>query len=134
MAAASALTESGFGVTLICATAEAVDAEDAGGEALAAMLGVAPPFSWPPEFNDAATRAWMRRMLTEPGAEPGYGNWYIVAGGRLVGNGGYKGPPDAAGEVEIGYSIIPEEHRRGYASGAVNLLVQRAFRDPRVIG
>lgn len=127
------LTETGFGVTLIAATTMTLDAEDSGGEGLAAALGLAAPVSWPPEFNDANTRQWMRRMLAEHAGEPGYGSWYVVADGRPVGTAGYKGPPDAAGEVEVGYSIIAEAQRRGHASGAVELLVQRAFRDPRVV-
>lgn len=43
----------------------------------------------------------------------------------VVGFGGYKGPP-ADGEVEIGYSIAPEYQRRGYATTAARILVDRA--------
>jgi RimJ/RimL family protein N-acetyltransferase len=50
----------------------------------------------------------------------------------LVGAGGFKGAPDARGEVELGYGIVPEYQRRGYATEAVRGLSEFAFRDPRV--
>jgi len=45
----------------------------------------------------------------------------------LVGAGGYFGPPDAEGTVEIGYSVLPEWQRRGYASEMVQALLDHAF-------
>jgi RimJ/RimL family protein N-acetyltransferase len=50
----------------------------------------------------------------------------------LVGAGGFKGPPDADGLVEIGYSIVPERQRRGYATEATRGLLSFAFADARV--
>jgi len=35
--------------------------------------------------------------------------------------------------VEIGYAIVAEHQRRGYATEAVEALVARAFEDPRVV-
>jgi ribosomal-protein-alanine N-acetyltransferase len=119
-------------VAIIAATLESLDAEERGGADAATVLGVAAPATWPPEFNDANTREWMRGMIRQHPDEPGFGSWYIVGDGRLVGTAGYKGPPDAAGEVEIGYSIIESEQRKGYGAGAIRLLVDRAFHDPRV--
>jgi RimJ/RimL family protein N-acetyltransferase len=43
----------------------------------------------------------------------------------VVGFGGYKGPP-AGGEVEIGYSIAPSHQRRGHATAAAQLLIDKA--------
>ena len=40
--------------------------------------------------------------------------------------------PDANGGVEIGYSIVPERRRRGYAREAVDGWLAHAFADPRV--
>jgi ribosomal-protein-alanine N-acetyltransferase len=45
----------------------------------------------------------------------------------LVGSGGYFGPPDREGVVEIGYSVLPEWQRRGYATEIVNSLVSHDF-------
>ena len=49
-----------------------------------------------------------------------------------VGTVGYKGPPSADGTVEVGYGILPEYQRRGYASEAVRALLARAFAVPAV--
>ena len=76
--------------------------------------------------------AWVRRLIEQYPDEAGYNTWFIVGDGMLCGTAGYKGPPDAEGSVEVGYSVIPEARRRGFASGAVALLVARAFADPRV--
>ena len=130
--AVSMLEERGPAVRLICATPDMLDAEEAGGPAIAARLGVKAPVSWPPEHNDPATRDWMRGLLAEHSDEPGYVCWYIIAQNRLVGVCGFKGPPSLWGEVEIGYSVVEAEHRQGYGLEAAGLLVARAFRDPRV--
>ena len=50
----------------------------------------------------------------------------------VVGAGGYKGKPDAAGSVEVGYSVLPEYRRQGLATEAVAGLVANAFNDARV--
>lgn len=126
------LSETQGDVTIIATTPALLDAEDRSGEALAAALEVLPPPSWPPLYNGPETRAWIRKLLADHPEDPGFGSWYVIGNGRLVGTAGYKGPPDDAGTVEIGYSIVEPEQRRGYASAAVNLLVARAFRDPRV--
>ena len=115
---------------------ESLDAEERSEAAISALLGVAPPAHWPPPFNDAAVRRWFRGQLqADPLLAPWLG-YYIVSAvaGRdtLVGMAGFKGPPDAAGTVEIGYSLVDAYHRRGIGSAAVGLLVQKAFADPRV--
>ena len=119
------------GVRLIPTTIDRLNAEDTSGAALAASLGVATPASWPPLDNDADTREWMRRQLLADAQSLSWLGWYIIATlegvPTLAGTAGYKGPPDAGGEVEIGYSVVPEYHRRGIASAAVRLLCDRAF-------
>jgi RimJ/RimL family protein N-acetyltransferase len=54
-------------------------------------------------------------------------------GGRtLVGSGGYAGPPAPDGSIEIGYGIVPDHQRRGYASEAVRGFVRHAFARPEI--
>lgn len=125
------IIERGGNVTIVAANLFLLDAAVRGDE-LAAAIGATPPASWPPEHNDAAMFAWVGRLLKKHPDEPGYNTWFIVGDGMLCGTAGYKGPPSDDGSVEIGYSVIPQAQRRGFASGAVGLLVVRAFRDPRV--
>ena len=66
--------------------------------------------------------------------------WYPVlraessaAGVRTaVGICGFKGEPQADGTCEIGYGVLPEFRRSGYASEAVRALIGRAFSHPQV--
>ncbi|MEU4445310.1 GNAT family protein [Actinosynnema sp. NPDC050801] len=55
-----------------------------------------------------------------------------VDGDVVVGHAGFHGPPDAAGMVEIGYSVDPAFRRRGYARAALVELLRRAAADPGV--
>ncbi|MGZ6144296.1 MAG: GNAT family N-acetyltransferase [Myxococcales bacterium] len=58
---------------------------------------------------------------------------FVLDGPSVVcGMGGFKGPPGAAGVVEIGYSIAPPLRGRGLATLAAQELVRIAFADPRV--
>lgn len=50
---------------------------------------------------------------------------------RVIGVGGFKGPPDEQGEVEIGYAVTPSFQRRGVATETVRGLGARAWADPR---
>jgi len=106
-------------------------------EALTVHLGAEVPASWPPEHVDAAA---IRYILDRIQQAPGHAPWwlYFVVGrkgsaeGAVVGTAGFKGPPDTEGTVEIGYSIVEEHRRRGYASEAVRGLLDHAFGTPGV--
>ena len=52
--------------------------------------------------------------------------------GRVIGDVGFLGPPDATGAVSIGGAIAPEERRRGYATEAFKALVEWAQEQPGV--
>ncbi|HWF78798.1 MAG TPA: GNAT family N-acetyltransferase [Caulobacteraceae bacterium] len=72
---------------------------------------------------------WVRRTLPKLG---GYGSWLMVDDGEVVGLGGYKWAPSAAGEVEIGYGVAPARRRRGYAGQASRLMLEAARADARL--
>ncbi|MFD1018046.1 GNAT family N-acetyltransferase [Thalassobacillus hwangdonensis] len=61
----------------------------------------------------------------------GFGPWFIIDKHhqRIIGDIGFKGRPDQEGAVEIGYCIVPEERGAGYASEAVEYIVQWAFQN-----
>src|SRR5439155_234589 len=53
-------------------------------------------------------------------------------GGVIIGNAGFKGPPDQGGMVEIAYGIVPAFEGRGFATEAATALVAFAFASERV--
>lgn len=55
-----------------------------------------------------------------------------LADGRAIGDAGFHGAPNAGGEVEIGYALVPEARGAGLATEAVELLVGWALSQPGV--
>jgi RimJ/RimL family protein N-acetyltransferase len=72
---------------------------------------------------------WLRRVQRERGDG---GGWILVMDGEVVGLCGHKGPPNAAGEAEIGYAVAPAHRRKSYATRAVALALAAAGDDPRI--
>ena len=121
-------------LTLIPSTLAHVRTELEAPDQLATLLGAVVSADWPTGEYDRDAMEFFRARLEEGGeAVEGWYGWYAVRevdeeGPRaLVGAGGYFGPPDTLGTVEVGYSILPEWQRRGYASEMVELLVKHAF-------
>lgn len=46
--------------------------------------------------------------------------------GTVIGDIGFHGPPDDQGALEIGYSVVPDRRRLGYATEAVLAMVEWA--------
>jgi len=114
---------------LVAATPELIRKDIEGHAALGEALAASVPASWPPDLY--GSRA-MHYALTQLGeiSERGWWFWYLMTAGRnpeLVGICGFKGRPDESGSVEIGYSILAEHRRQGYATEAVARLVGWAF-------
>jgi ribosomal-protein-alanine N-acetyltransferase len=85
--------------------------------------------AWPlPELLDVLPM----QAATTPDQER-FGIWLIVEGDTrtVVGDIGFHGPPDG-GRLEIGFSVIPERRRRGYAAEAAGAIVEWAMRQPEV--
>jgi [ribosomal protein S5]-alanine N-acetyltransferase len=106
---------------------------------LSALLGVEVPQSWPPGQYDRDAMEFFKDQLEKGGVgAAGWYGWYALrrAGnegpGILIGCGGYFGPPDEDGVVEVGFSVIPELRQRGYATEIVSALVAHAFSFPGV--
>ncbi len=118
-------------LALVPATIALLDAELASPAQLASLLGAVVPEGWPPgEYDRPAIEFFRARLAAEPEAA-GWLSWYAllrVPSGRpvLVGAGGFLGPPDRDGVVEVGYSILPAYAGRGLATELVRALVSHA--------
>ncbi|WP_232668263.1 GNAT family N-acetyltransferase [Pseudonocardia sp. TRM90224] len=77
-----------------------------------------------------------RQLAESPSAAPWVTRLVLVPGeAAAVGLAGFHGPPDAAGMVEVGYRIDPEQRRKGYARRSLETLlaVARAHPDVHVV-
>lgn len=122
---------------LVAGTLAVVRTELDGREALASILEVEVPDSWPPPLYDQGAMRWILDRLEETRVFETWGFRYFIlrrdaAPGLALGAGGFKGPPTAEGTVEIGYSVLPEFQRKGFASEAVRGFLDYAYADPRV--
>lgn len=92
-------------------------------------------------LTDRARWVW-RYRLDQIAADPDNARWMarlavvvggpVVGGGAVVGHGGFHGPPDESGMVEIGYAIDPAFRRRGYARATLVELLRRSAAEPDV--
>src|SRR5262245_8503040 len=114
---------------LVPATTAALRAALESPAALASELDAAASPGWPPQYLDPPAIQFTLDRLNEHSYEDGW--WMYFALLRqprtLIGVAGYKGPPTANATVEIGYGIVAEEQRRGYATEAARALVAHAF-------
>lgn len=92
-------------------------------------LGVEAEPSWPPELIGAETMEWTRDQLAAHPRDAGWYSWVYISPimNRLLGIGGFKGAPNADGEVEIDYSMLVSYRERGLATEAVNALMGWAY-------
>ena len=106
---------------------------------LGLLLDAEVPADWPPGEYDRDAQMHFRGLIERADiSDRGWYVWYAIlpAGGgghaSLVGSGGFMGPPSAAGEVEIGFSVSESHRRRGFAREIVTSLVRFALADSRV--
>jgi [ribosomal protein S5]-alanine N-acetyltransferase len=119
---------------LVAGTVELARAEINDLEAFAALLNVPKPAVWPPPLNDENSQRYFLASLEQAGPEDaGWNLWFCVRREprALVGGAGFKGRPQD-GVVEIGYSMLESEQRRGYCTEAVRALIGWAFSHPEV--
>lgn len=109
-----------------------IEAALQGDEALAQAAGVSVEPNWS-EFG-ADILYYIKQKII---ANPNDINWWFyfpvhIQNNRLIGTCGYKGPPNTAGEVEIGYEIAANYRNKGLATEAVAVLLAQAFMHPSV--
>jgi ribosomal-protein-alanine N-acetyltransferase len=102
----------------------------------AELLQANVPANWPPESAADALPLFLGWLEAAP-EQVGWFGWYALlaetTGGSptLVGGGGFLGPPND-GEIQVGYSILPQFQRRGIATEMVAGLVGWALSQPAV--
>ena len=124
---------------LVATTVEFLQIEINTPERLGEALGVEVPSGWPPGLYDRDAMQFFLDQSINGGKECiGWYGWYAIRpatdseAALLVASAGYCGPPSADGTVEIGYSVVAEERRKGYATEIVNALLSRLFGAPNV--
>ena len=115
------------------ATDATVSASLESNEQLAAALDAVVPATWPPDLLDRGALEYTLNWLRTPGNDLAWGMHFILLSDprTLVGVVGYKGMPKE-GMVEVGYGVVGEHQRRGFATEATRALVDNAFKSPKV--
>lgn len=139
MSSKARLTLSTPRLKLIAATLEHICAEIEAPERLVSLLNAQVEPGWPPGEYDRDAMEFFRERLQENSKDSvGWYSWYAIQRASpvrppvLIGAGGYLGPPNETGEVEIGFSVMPGWQGLGYATEIANALIEHAFADMRV--
>ncbi|HEX5450599.1 MAG TPA: GNAT family N-acetyltransferase [Gaiellaceae bacterium] len=94
-------------------------------ETAAEILGASVPGDWPlPDLLEVLQSL----VRNEP-----YGPWVMIDRelATVVGDVGFHGPPQKEC-VEIGYAVLPQFRRRGYATEAAGAIVEWALAQPGI--
>ena len=88
-------------------------------------LGVRLPAEWP----HPGLWGLVHRQANVSTDTERFGIWVMIErnSGSVIGDIGFHGPPDDAGTIEIGYSVIPDRRRHGFATEAANALIAWAL-------
>lgn len=73
------------------------------------------------------------QLATDPSAAPWTTRAAVsVPDGVVIGDAGFHGPPDEAGMIEVGFTVVPTYRRQGYARAMLTALLARATAEPGV--
>jgi RimJ/RimL family protein N-acetyltransferase len=129
----STLEIQGLRLRLVAITAELARLQVENRPAFFQALGAEREAAWPPVADDEPKLAEKLEILNRAPEEAGWRGWVFLMGwtpdglDRAVGVGGFHGPPDQDGVVEIGYAMQPSFREQGLATEAVEGLVDWAF-------
>jgi ribosomal-protein-alanine N-acetyltransferase len=96
---------------------------------LVEMLGVSVPEHWPQPDLAEALPFFIEQMEKAP-SEPAW-DWIAVhrKDQGVIGGIGFMGAPDEEGVVEMGYDVVPEYRKQGYATEMVRRLIAWSFQE-----
>lgn len=85
-------------------------------------------------MSDDVSPDWLARLEAASDADPWTFGFALVHREReiVIGLAGFKGPPDAAGAVEVAYGVVPAFEGQGFASEALEGLLAYARQEPAV--
>lgn len=115
-------------VALLPEDIEALIAQDLGRSA--ALTG----FRFPPDNPNIGDLAWHLRAIQADNQHLAWRIRVIVerSSNKVVGSINLKGPPNAAGEVEIGWGLIENARGKGYATEASAAVIRWTLHQPCV--
>jgi RimJ/RimL family protein N-acetyltransferase len=116
-------------------SSQRVRLEPAGPHVESILAGVPDPaLPWAPGFPSPPLRAFLAEAASTDSYRGPFYAYLIVrqSDGAVVGDAGFHGPPGPEGEVEIGYSLVPQARGAGLATEAVGLLASWARAQPGV--
>ncbi|MFV8331817.1 GNAT family N-acetyltransferase [Flavobacterium sp. GSP14] len=89
--------------------------------------------SWP-DMDVLETLPRIINNLTKVGYPTGFESWMIIKKDtkEIIGDLGFKGFNDKDENVDIGYGIIKEERRKGFAKEAVREIIKWAFSNENI--
>jgi ribosomal-protein-alanine N-acetyltransferase len=100
---------------------------------LGQLLDVETPTNWTEMPDAAVILPYFQAMIAQEAHL--FGAYVIVhrADRRLIGTSGFKGKPDAAGMVEIGYEVSEAYQGQGIATEAAQGLIDFAFSHAEIL-
>jgi ribosomal-protein-alanine N-acetyltransferase len=110
-------------VSVVPATIDALEAFRRDADEFAELVASPVPAGWPE--SPEGIEFTIDKLRERPDQAGWWLHLFFDSTGRLVGSGGFVGPPDD-GVVEVGYEIAPEFRSHGYATAAARALVAKA--------
>ncbi len=89
--------------------------------------------SWP-DMDVLDTLPRIINNLTKVGSPTGFESWMIIKKDtkEIIGDLGFKGFNEKDENIDIGYGIIKEERRKGFAEEAVREIIKWAFSNEKI--
>lgn len=90
-------------------------------------LGIISNGKWPlPDTMDILN--FIKDNMNKNDVVSGFDVWMVVKkdGRTVIGDAGFRGEPNEAGEIEIGFGLIPEEQKKGYGYELAGALIDWA--------